>query len=427
MGNQIESLQMGKKFKKTPAGEIPVDWECCSIFDVTEVFGGGTPDRANPKYWDGGIFWATPTDVTAVTGATLSCTKGTISDAGLKNSSANLLPPGSVLMTSRATLGYAVVNTAPMATNQGFINFKCSERLHNYFLMYYLRLKAVELERLAAGSTFLEIPKSALRSFSVPIPTLEEQQRIADILSSAENLYENILDEIKKTKKLKKSLMRLLLTRGLGHGEFKKTLIGTLPSEWGVVPLEQVCEKIQDGTHFSPKSKSGPYLYITSKNIRMGYIDLSNVSGISEEEHREIYKRSDVRKGDVLLTKDGANAGNIAVNTIETEVSLLSSVAMIRPDLKVTCSEWIYQFYASEKGNKLVLEQVAGQAITRLTLEKIRNLTFVLPSIKEQKEICEILSAVDQEIEKNNNTLKKVSELKMGLMKMLLTGKVRVS
>ena len=102
-------------------------------------------------------------------------------------------------------------------------------------------------------------------------------------------------------------------------------------SVWKKKRLEEVAEKIQDGTHFSPKSfDEGDYLYITSKNVKNGYLELSNAQFISELEHKNIYKRCNVRKGDVLLTKDGT-IGQTCVNELDVEFSLLSSVAFIRP------------------------------------------------------------------------------------------------
>src|SRR5438132_14407457 len=101
--NQTTTLKMEQKFKKTPAGEFPVDWESRPIDDLAEVVGGGTPDRSNSAYWNGSIPWATPTDVTSNRGLAISSTKEKISEAGLKNSAGTLMPPESILMTSPST------------------------------------------------------------------------------------------------------------------------------------------------------------------------------------------------------------------------------------------------------------------------------------------------------------------------------------
>jgi type I restriction enzyme, S subunit len=90
-----------------------------------------------------------------------------------------------------------------------------------------------------------------------------------------------------------------------------------LPTSWHSARLEDLTLKVQDGTHFSPKSQRGPFRYLTSKNIRFGYLDIGDCGWISQEEHREIFRRCDVAKGDVLLTKDGANTGNATLNSLD--------------------------------------------------------------------------------------------------------------
>jgi type I restriction enzyme S subunit len=112
-----------------------------------------------------------------------------------------------------------------------------------------------------------------------------------------------------------------------GH---KQTDVGVIPRDWNVVSALDACSKIQDGTHFSPRIGGNDYLYITSKNIRFGRLDISTAARIDTRQHQAIYRRCDVKKGDVLLTKDGANTGNAALNTLEEEFSLLSSVAFLR-------------------------------------------------------------------------------------------------
>src|SRR5262245_45785010 len=108
-----------------------------------------------------------------------------------------------------------------------------------------------------------------------------------------------------------------------------------IPENWRWIPISIACEKIQDGTHFSPhQSKQlshGPYPYVTAKNVRPSGLDLSDIAFLAEEDHRPIYKRCDPKTGDVLLVKDGVNTGDAAINTIDGEISLLSSVCMMRP------------------------------------------------------------------------------------------------
>lgn len=168
--------------------------------------------------------------------------------------------------------------------------------------------------------------------------------------------------------------------------------------EWGSKKLNDVCNKIMDGTHFSPKSKEGARKYLTSKNIRNTGLDLSDCNYISEEEHQEIYKKCPVKFGDILLTKDGANTGNCCINTLQEEFSLLSSVAVLSGKEKILNSLYLLQLLQSQKGITTISNTMAGQAITRITLEKINKFKFPFPEFPEQTKIADFLTQIDNKI-----------------------------
>jgi type I restriction enzyme S subunit len=205
---------------------------------------------------------------------------------------------------------------------------------------------------------------------------------------------------------------------------FKPDVGGAYP-EWVSKPLKEVCKKIKDGTHFSPKSKSGPRKYITSKNIRNGGLDLSNCSYISDEEHREIYRRCPVELGDILLTKDGAGTGNCCANTLTEEFSLLSSVAVLSGEEGILSNEFLLQILQSELGQNAISNVIAGQAITRITLDKINKFTFMLPHYDEQQKIASFLSAVDQKISLLTKRHDLLIQYKKGVMQKIFNQEIR--
>ena len=198
--------------------------------------------------------------------------------------------------------------------------------------------------------------------------------------------------------------------------------------EWEVEKWSQVCSKIQDGTHFSPRTDSSEeFKYVTSKNIKFGFLDLSDVEYIDKRQHDEIYNRCDVCLRDVLLTKDGANTGNAAINLLNEEFSLLSSVALIRPMKSKLTSMFLLQTILSESGQRLIKDAMSGLAITRVTLEIINNFMMKVPPIQEQKNIGQFLAVQDERIKSEANKLAKLRSLKTALMQDLLTGRVRVT
>lgn len=201
-----------KEFKNTPIGKIPKEWKVMQLEEVSDIYGGGTPDRTNIKYWDGNISWATPTDITSLKTNHINTTKERISEEGLKNSSATLIQEGGVLMTSRATIGYCAINTVPMTTNQGFANFVCHKEMNNQFLVYLLTAIRTKIERLGAGSTFMEVSKSALKKLLIQVPSIPEQEEIVRIISSLDESIEKENIYHQSVLQLKSTLMQLLLT-----------------------------------------------------------------------------------------------------------------------------------------------------------------------------------------------------------------------
>ncbi|WP_168703947.1 restriction endonuclease subunit S [Gordonia paraffinivorans] len=147
---------------------------------------------------------------------------------------------------------------------------------------------------------------------------------------------------------------------------------------------------------------------------------------ISEEEHRKIYRRCDARFGDLLLTKDGANTGNAAINTFSDEISLLSSVALIRPNPRKSSAQYILQYILSNPGQKQIADAMAGNAITRLTLAKIKALRVPIPAISEQSAIGDALRDADDLIATLERLIAKKQAIKQGMMQQLLTGRTRL-
>ena len=196
----------------TPYSCFPEGWMAMDLGDVATVVGGGTPKRSEPAFWNGNVPWATPTDVTGLRGRTISQTASSITEAGLVSSSATLLPPYSLLMTTRATIGACAINRVSMATNQGFQCLVPKPGTRVDFLYYLMRYHVRDLEQLAAGSTFLEVSKRTVRGFRVHMPPLPEQHEIAAVLSSVDNIIEKNQAVMNRLQVVKSGLMPALLT-----------------------------------------------------------------------------------------------------------------------------------------------------------------------------------------------------------------------
>lgn len=172
-----------------------------------EIVGGATPKTSNADYWDGPVMWATPKELSDLDGAYISTTERTITEEGLKSCSSRVLPPGSVLLSSRAPIGHTAINRVPMATNQGFKSIvPRSGRLDAKYLLHWLRKNRPRLEKMGNGATFKELSKKRVSEIAIPLPPIEVQQRIADVLDRANELRAKRRRAIEQLEGLKQSI-----------------------------------------------------------------------------------------------------------------------------------------------------------------------------------------------------------------------------
>ena len=218
-----------------------------------------------------------------------------------------------------ATLKVVIWKHGEGVLNQHLFKVIPNTNVDKYLLYFLLDFNMEALGGGSHGSTMKHIKRRELTTFKVNIPPLLQQRKIARILTTADNLIESTEAAIAKYEAIKKGMMHDLFTCGVdAHGRlrppyeqapelYKQSELGWIPKEWTIEQLSSIAIKIQDGTHFSPQSTTGPYRYITSKNIRFGYMDFDDCEWISAKEHESIYRRCDVQPGDVLLTQDGEN------------------------------------------------------------------------------------------------------------------------
>lgn len=188
------------------------EWKKTTLDDCAYIFQGGTPRTTNADYWNGDIVWVTPSEITKLKGMYISNSERKITKAGLQNSSAQILPVGTILLCTRATIGELAIATKLMTTNQGFKNFVCKDGVDNIFMAYLLMtLKEVMISK-AIGTTFLEISKKVLKAIEIVIPEYREQEAIASILTAMDEEIEALEEEKEKMIQIKEGAMDDLLT-----------------------------------------------------------------------------------------------------------------------------------------------------------------------------------------------------------------------
>lgn len=272
-----------------------MSWKQTTLGEIAEIVSGSTPKSGVPRYWDGSIAWATPADISRLDGKYLAKTDRTITEAGLNECSARLLPPGSVLFSSRAPIGLVAINSTPMATNQGFKSFVPGPDVNADYLYWWLRANRRLLEDLGNGATFKEISKAVVSRVQFPLPPLTEQRQIATVLDKA--------DAIRSKRE-----QALTLADDFVQSVFLETFGDpiTNPKGFRECRLDEIAD-IASGLTKGRKTKEDEKLfsipYMRVANVQDGYLDLSEIKRI-DATSAEI-ERYTLAEGDLLLTEGG--------------------------------------------------------------------------------------------------------------------------
>lgn len=406
---------------------IPSGWQSTFVDDICYVMKGQglskkdiDPSGKNRCLLYGELF----TTYDEVIENVKSRTNSTI---GIPSVRGDILIPGSTTTVAR-DLAVASALSEDGVLLGGDINIlrKKDDSYDSNFLAYYLtHYKKDEIGKLGQGSTIVHLYGSNIKALEVVIPkNIKEQQKIAEILGAVDEDIAKTQEVIEATEKLKRGLMQQLFTRGIGHTKFKETKIGQIPEEWEVLELGKVCD-VRDGTHSSPKYHEEGIPLITSKNLADTALDFENVSLISEVDFQEIERRSKVDDGDILFGMIGT-IGNPVIVRKDRDFAI-KNVALIKFTNSKMNNAFVLNFLKSTHTEKQFNQKKGGSTQKFIALGVIRQIMITVPSVTEQREIAEILSAVDEKISVNKKLKAKLSTLKKGLMQDLLSGKVRTN
>lgn len=351
----------------------------------------------------------------------------------LKNNGCNPMD-GDVLLSKDGTIGKTFV------FNQSDLNIvllssiaiiRCNkELLLPDFLKYFIENPntILKLVGMKSGSAIKRIVLRDISNLLVVLPDLQEQQKIASILSTVDEQIDETEQLIVKTKELKKGLMQQLLTKGIGHTEFKQSELGEIPTSWSINKLGDLLNFVGSGV--TPKGGREVYtnegiLFIRSQNVYPKGLKLDDVAYITVDIHKKM-SRTIVKSKDVLLNITGASIGrctifpsNLGEANVNQHVCILRAENLLNP-------QYLMFFMNSTLGQNQILKEQLGQTREGLNFQQIRKFSITLPSLEEQQKIVSILSTVDEQIDNYEQEKVKYEELKKGLMQQLLTGQVRV-
>ncbi|WQU00779.1 restriction endonuclease subunit S [Helicobacter pylori] len=397
----------------------PSNWQKVRLGDIAEIIGGGTPSTQVTSFWNGSINWFTPTEI----GITKYVYKSqrTITPLGLKKSSAKLLPIGTILLTSRASIGDCAILKVAATTNQGFQSLIPLEKINNEFLYYLMLTLKNKLLKLASGSTFLEVSPNKIKNLLILLPPLNEQIAIANILSDMDRYLYSLDALILKKESVKKALSFELLSQRKRLKGFNQAWQRVRLGDIGITISGLVGKTKQDFINGNAK-------YITFLNV------LNNVIiDTSILENVKIYpneKQNSFKKYDLFFNTSSEipkEVGMCAVLLDDIDQVFLNSFCFgFRIFDKAVDSLFLSYLINSEIGRKAFENLAQGSTRYNLSKSGFNNVCLFLPPLNEQIAIANILSGLDSEIISLKNKKRQFENIKKALNHDLMSAKIRV-
>lgn len=393
-------------------------WQYKTIDAVCEVVNGGTPKTGVVEYWDGPHQWITPAEMGNWATPYIDQTERTITDAGLQNSSARLLPAPSVILSSRAPIGHLVINTAPMATNQGCKGLVPRAGLDCKFLYYYLTSIVSLLNDLGTGATFKELSGGKLKEVPIPVPPLPEQHRIVAILDAAfggiATAKANAEQNLRNARALFESQLQQVFTDAWETGE--------------LITLADLATDITDGDHMPPPKAASGVPFITIGNVTKDSrtIDFSDTFMVPREYFDSLKPNKKPKIGDVLYTVTGSYGIPVLVKE-QQDFCFQRHIGLVRPKDDVR-SEWLYYLLMSPQIVRQANDGATGTAQKTVSLKVLRSFAVPRIPVADQASAIEKLNALAVETQRLESLyqqkLAALDELKKSLLHQAFSGKL---
>ena len=416
---------MKEGYKKTTVGEIPDDWE---IVQQTEV----------ATFYNGRAYKLTEWEETGTPVIRLQNLTGSGKDYYYSNLN---LPDhqychnGDLLYMWSATFGPVWWKGEKAIYHYHIWKIDTNEnKLSKQFLYYLLDDVTRRMKNESHGSTMLHVTKGGMEKLQIQLPPLPEQQRIAEILSTVDEKIEVIGEQISQTQELKRGLMQRVLTKGIGHTQFKDSPLGRIPESWEVLTAQEANILWVDGdrgTNYPKEKDFSPFgycLFLSAKNVTKEGFRFTECSFI-DAERDSLLRKGKLKRGDIIITTRGT-VGNVALfnESVElTNIRINSGMAILRDSKNFYSQDFLFQYLRSRLFQKQVELIAFGSAQPQLTIKELKKALFLKLPLPEQQKIAEILFTVDDKLEVLQDKKQQYQELKRGLMQQLLTGKVRVT
>lgn len=418
------------------------EWIELKIEDFCEVIGGGTPSTKEDSYYGGEISWITPRDLTNYKKRFILRGERNITELGLKNSSARILPKNSILLTSRAPIGYLAIAEKEVCTNQGFKSLVINPEKADYNFVYYLIKSNVErIKGLGTGTTFAEISGSVVKNLKFSLPDLPTQTSIAEILSSLD-------DKIELNNKINQELESLAQTlfkqwfidfefpnengepyKSSG-GEMVDSELGKIPKGWTTEVLSEKTKLIRGISYRKPELvlKGEGIAFVNLKCFSLNGTFRQNGIKYYNGKHKneQILCNNDILVAVTDLTQDREIIGMpILWNGSTTALPSLDT-CIIRSETS-ELKNFLYYEFKTKRYKSRIIEHANGSTVLHLSVKGLETYVFPMPNESLLKNWSAIIQPILETINSNINEIIELSKTRDTLLPKLISGELEIN
>ncbi len=400
------------------------------IEEIGTVVGGGTPSTKNDNYYGGNISWITPKDLSNYSNRYIYHGERNITEEGLNNSSAKLVPTDTILMTSRAPIGYLALAGKKVATNQGFKSIICNEEIVSpKYLYYLLQNKMDNIKSLGTGSTFSEISGKVVKNIEVSLPNLLNQKKVEKVLDSIDEKIELNQKIIANLEELSQTLFKRWFVdfefpdengnpyKSSG-GEMVDSELGEIPEFWKISKLEEIID-------YSNKSIDVEKSFNKLDYIGLEHIPKNNKISINnwEDSSKIKGKKTLVSKGDILFGKLRPYFQKVGISPINGVVS--TDILVIRPKKEVFYY-FLLIYISQNKFIQYTTNTATGTRMPRTGSKQINTYKLILPPVSTLELFNTTLKNITINILQKNQEIRTLEILRDTLLPKLMSGEIEI-
>ena len=383
---------------------LPNNWKLKKLGEIGKVIGGGTPKTKEKEYYGGEVPWITPKDLSGYNRKNISYGERNITEKGLKNSSARLLPEGSVLFSSRAPIGYVAIAAQPVSTNQGFKSIIPNEEITTSDFLYYLLINSTEkIKNLGSGSTFSEVSGKVVKNVEINLPPLDEQKSIANILSSFDDKIENNNKIINNLEEQAQAIFKSWFVdfEPFQDEEFVESELGRIPRNWRIATLKEFFPVVTGKKNANIATENGKYPFFTCAQ------DISYTDDFSFDDHA------------ILV----AGNGDFNVKRFKGKFEAYQRTYVLIPSDE-NLTGLLYHLINHYLKN--IVLGYKGSFINYITKGMIEDFKFPFPNKIEEVGIVDVFNTIEKKIAYTKRENIKLEEIRDTLLPKLMSGEIRV-